>query len=160
MTWHRTATAAGPRRPPERPPVGRKKLDVRSDAAVRDPRGLAIHRSPGYPALNSVYFSLTDWDGLSHTTTSSACTTTPRSASDPVIAQAVINNAIWTVVDHRRPGGIGLALAACLNGKVLAAGPMLRMIFYDTGGAAAGRGRLDLGLAYNPNTACSTSSCG
>ena len=82
-----------------------------------------------YPALNSVFFSLTDWDGLSPTYNIIGLQNYVTMFSDPVVLQAVINNVIWTVVTIVVPVAIGLALAVLLNGKVRGK-PVLRMIFY------------------------------
>ncbi len=82
-----------------------------------------------YPALNSVFFSLTDWDGLSPTYNIIGLQNYAAMASDPVVLTAVVNNVIWTVVTIVFPVVIGLALAIMLNGKVRGK-PVLRMIFY------------------------------
>ena len=113
-----------------------------------------------YPALSSLWFSLTDWDGLSPTYNVVGLDNYPDMPDDPVVVQAAINNVIWTVVTIAVPVVIGLALAVLLNGKVRGK-PVLRMIFYTPGRAAAGLDRLDLGLALQPrSTARSTRSCG
>ena len=82
-----------------------------------------------YPSLTSVFFSLTDWDGLSPTYNVIGLQNYLTMLSDPVVAQAVINNIIWTVVTIVFPVAIGLALAILLNGKVRGK-PILRLIFY------------------------------
>ena len=82
-----------------------------------------------YPALTSVFFSLTDWDGLSATYNIVGLKNYVAMLSDPVVAQAVINNIIWTVVTIVFPVAIGLALAILLNGKVRGK-PIIRLIFY------------------------------
>ena len=82
-----------------------------------------------YPALTSVFFSLTDWDGLSATYNIVGLKNYVAMLSDPVVAQAVINNIIWTVVTIVFPVAIGLALAILLNGKVRGK-PVIRLIFY------------------------------
>ena len=82
-----------------------------------------------YPALNSIFFSLTDWDGLSPTYNIVGLQNYVTMLSDPVVIQAVINNIIWTVVTIVFPVAIGLALAILLNGKVRGK-PILRLIFY------------------------------
>ena len=82
-----------------------------------------------YPALNSVFFSLTDWDGLSPTYNIVGLQNYAAMASDPVVLTAVVNNAIWTVVTIVFPVVIGLALAILLNGRVRGK-PVLRAIFY------------------------------
>jgi raffinose/stachyose/melibiose transport system permease protein len=82
-----------------------------------------------YPALTSVFFSLTDWDGLSATYNIVGLQNYLTMLSDPVVLRAVINNIIWTVVTIVFPVAIGLALAILLNGKVRGK-PILRLIFY------------------------------
>jgi raffinose/stachyose/melibiose transport system permease protein len=82
-----------------------------------------------YPAVTSVFFSLTDWDGLSATYNIVGLKNYVAMLSDPVVAQAVINNLIWTVVTIVFPVAIGLALAILLNGKVRGK-PIIRLIFY------------------------------
>jgi ABC-type sugar transport system permease subunit len=82
-----------------------------------------------YPALNSVFFSLTDWDGLSPTYNIIGLQNYAAMLSDPVVLTAVVNNVIWTVVTIVFPVVIGLALAILLNGRVRGK-PVLRMIFY------------------------------
>src|SRR5215210_3693374 len=63
-----------------------------------------------YPALSSVFFSLTDWDGLSPTYNIVGLQNYVTMLSDPVVLQAVVNNVIWTVVTIVFPVAIGLAL--------------------------------------------------
>nr|WP_294696976.1 sugar ABC transporter permease [uncultured Friedmanniella sp.] len=82
-----------------------------------------------YPSLTSVFFSLTDWDGLSPTYNLVGLQNYLTMVSDPVVRQALLNNVIWTVVTIVFPVIIGLALAILLNGKVRGK-PILRMIFY------------------------------
>jgi ABC-type sugar transport system permease subunit len=82
-----------------------------------------------YPALSSVWFSFTDWDGLSPTYNVVGLENYAAMPTDPVVIQAVINNIIWTVVTIVFPVVIGLALAMLLNGKVRGK-PVLRLIFY------------------------------
>ena len=82
-----------------------------------------------YPALNSVFFSLTDWDGLSAGYNVVGTANYVKMLSDPVVAQAAVNNIIWTVVTIVIPVIIGLTLAIVLNGKVRGK-PVLRMLFY------------------------------
>ena len=82
-----------------------------------------------YPALTSVWFSFTDWDGLSPTYNVVGLENYIQMPKDPVVIQAMINNIIWTVVTIFFPVVIGLALAMLLNGKVRGK-PVLRLIFY------------------------------
>jgi raffinose/stachyose/melibiose transport system permease protein len=82
-----------------------------------------------YPALQSLWFSLTDWDGLSATYNFVGADNYLSMWKDPVVIQAVINNIIWTVVTIVIPVAIGLILAVLLNGKVRAK-PVIRLIFY------------------------------
>ena len=71
-----------------------------------------------YPAATSLFFSLTDWDGLSPTYNIVGLANYEAMAEDPVVIQALVNNLIWTVVTIVVPVAIGLTLAIMLNGKV------------------------------------------
>ena len=102
-----------------------------------------------YPALTSLWFSFTNWDGLSATYDVVGVDNYVKMTKDPVVIQAMINNIIWTVVTIVVPVIIGLSLAMLLNGKVRGK-TALRMIFYTPCGAAASVDRLDLGLALQP----------
>ena len=82
-----------------------------------------------YPSITSLFFSLTDWDGLSPTYNIIGLQNYVDMTKDPVIATALKNNAIWTVVTLSVPLVLGLALAILLNGKVRGK-PILRLIFY------------------------------
>ena len=82
-----------------------------------------------YPALSSLWFSFTDWDGLSATYNVVGLQNYKDMPHDPVVVQAAINNLIWAVVTVVVPVVLGLALAVALNGKVRGK-PFLRLIFY------------------------------
>jgi len=82
-----------------------------------------------YPSITSLFFSLTDWDGLSPTYNIIGLQNYVDMTKDPVIATALKNNAIWTVVTLSVPLVLGLALAILLDGKVRGK-PILRLIFY------------------------------
>jgi raffinose/stachyose/melibiose transport system permease protein len=82
-----------------------------------------------YPALQSLWFSFTNWDGLSPTYKFVGADNYLSMAKDPVVIQAVINNIVWTVVTIVFPVTIGLILAVLLNGKVRGK-PVIRLIFY------------------------------
>ena len=82
-----------------------------------------------YPSITSLFFSLTDWDGLSPSYNIIGLQNYVDMASDPVIWTALKNNAIWTVVTLTVPMVLGLALAIVLNGSVRGK-PVLRLIFY------------------------------
>src|SRR5687768_14296144 len=51
-----------------------------------------------YPAGSSLWFSFTDWDGLSPTYNVVGAQNYVDMVEDPVVAQAALNNLIWTVV--------------------------------------------------------------
>lgn len=85
-----------------------------------------------YPALSSLWFSLTDWDGLSATYKFVGAQNYVNLTKDPVVARAVLNNLIWTAVTIAVPVVAGLALAVLLNGKVRGK-PVLRLLFYTPG---------------------------
>ena len=82
-----------------------------------------------YPALSSLWFSFTDWDGLSATYNVVGLQNYKDMPHDPVVVQAAINNLIWAVVTVVAPVVLGLTLAVVLNGKVRGK-PFLRLIFY------------------------------
>src|SRR5215213_5970657 len=82
-----------------------------------------------YPSVTSLFFSLTDWDGLSPGYNLVGLQNYADMAKDPVILTALKNNAIWTVVTLSVPMVLGLLLAIFLNGKVRGK-PVLRLIFY------------------------------
>ena len=82
-----------------------------------------------YPALQSLFFSFTNWDGLSPTYDMVGLQNYVSLLDDPVVLQAMVNNAIWTVVTISVPVVLGLLLAMALNGKVRGK-PVLRLLFY------------------------------
>lgn len=82
-----------------------------------------------YPAVSSLFFSFTDWDGLSPSYNIIGLQNYVAMTKDPVVLQAAKNNLIWTVVTLIVPLVLGLALAILLNGKVRGK-PVLRLIFY------------------------------
>src|SRR3954463_2405811 len=71
-----------------------------------------------YPAFSSLFFSLTDWDGLSPTYKIVGLDNYRAMAHDPVVIHAAINNIIWTIVTIAVPVVLGLTLAVLLNGKI------------------------------------------
>jgi raffinose/stachyose/melibiose transport system permease protein len=82
-----------------------------------------------YPAVTSLFFSLTDWDGLSKTYNIVGLANYRAMTKDPVVIQAAKNNLLWTLVTLTVPLVLGLLLAMLLNGKVRGK-PVLRLIFY------------------------------
>jgi raffinose/stachyose/melibiose transport system permease protein len=103
-----------------------------------------------YPAFNSLYFSLTDWDGLSPTYNIVGLDNYKAMVNDDVVIQAAINNVIWTVVTIAVPVVLGLALAVTLNGRVRGK-PILRMIFYTPGVLPLVAVASIWGWLYNPD---------
>jgi raffinose/stachyose/melibiose transport system permease protein len=103
-----------------------------------------------YPAFTSLYFSLTDWDGLSPTYNVVGLDNYTAMVSDEVVIRAAVNNVIWTVVTIAVPVVLGLALAVTLNGKVRGK-PILRMLFYTPGVLPLVAVASIWGWLYNPN---------
>jgi ABC-type sugar transport system permease subunit len=103
-----------------------------------------------YPAFSSLYFSLTDWDGLSPSYNVVGLDNYTAMVSDDVVIQAAINNVIWTVVTIAVPVVLGLALAVTLNGKVRGK-PVLRMLFYTPGVLPLVAVASIWGWLYNPD---------
>lgn len=82
-----------------------------------------------YPAVTSLWFSFTNWDGLSPSYDVIGLGNYVAMTKDPVVIQAAKNNLIWTGVTLTIPLMLGLLLALVLNGKVRGK-PVLRLIFY------------------------------
>ena len=82
-----------------------------------------------YPALTSLWFSFTDWDGLSPSYNVVGLDNYVAMGKDAVVATAALNNLVWTVVTLTVPVVLGLSLAILLNGNVRGK-PVLRLIFY------------------------------
>lgn len=82
-----------------------------------------------YPAISSLIFSFTDWDGLSVTYNTVGLANYAQMFNDDVVATATRNNIIWTIVTIVVPVALGLALAIWLNDKAYFK-PLLRLIFY------------------------------
>jgi len=103
-----------------------------------------------YPAFSSLFFSLTDWDGLSPAYNIVGLDNYTAMVDDPVVVRAAINNMIWTVVTIVVPVVLGLALAVTLNGKVRGK-PVLRMLFYTPGVLPLVAVASIWGWLYNPD---------
>ena len=103
-----------------------------------------------YPAFSSLFFSLTDWDGLSPAYNIVGLENYRAMVDDPVVIRAAINNVIWTVVTIVFPVVLGLALAVTLNGKVRGK-PILRMLYYTPGVLPLVAVASIWGWLYNPD---------
>jgi raffinose/stachyose/melibiose transport system permease protein len=103
-----------------------------------------------YPAFSSLFFSFTDWDGLSPAYHVVGLDNYTAMIHDDVVVRAAINNVIWTVVTIAVPVALGLALAVTLNGKVRGK-PVLRMIFYTPGVLPLVAVASIWGWLYNPD---------
>lgn len=82
-----------------------------------------------YPAFSSLFFSVTNWDGLSPSYDFVGLKNYLKMFSDGVVKTATINNVVWMIVTISIPVVLGLVLAVMLNGKVFAK-PVLRLVFY------------------------------
>lgn len=81
------------------------------------------------PAVQSLVFSFTDWDGLSPTYSLVGLKNYLFMLTDPIVHTAVRNNIIWTGVTITVPVIQGLLLAVFLNGHVYGKS-LIRTIFY------------------------------
>jgi len=81
------------------------------------------------PAIQSLVFSFTDWDGLSPTYSLVGLKNYLFMLTDPIVHTAVRNNLIWTGVTITVPVVVGLLLAVLLNGHVYGKS-LIRTIFY------------------------------
>lgn len=82
-----------------------------------------------YPAASSLWFSFTDWDGLSSGYNLVGLQNYIEMTRDAVVWTAARNNVLWTLVTLTIPVVLGLGLAILLDGKVRGK-PILRLIFY------------------------------
>ncbi|MEV0718473.1 sugar ABC transporter permease [Asanoa sp. NPDC050611] len=103
-----------------------------------------------YPAFSSLFFSFTDWDGLSPGYEVVGLDNYRAMLSDDVVVKAALNNLIWTVVTIVVPIVLGLALAVALDGKVRGK-PVLRMLFYTPGVLPLVSVASIWGWLYNPD---------
>jgi raffinose/stachyose/melibiose transport system permease protein len=103
-----------------------------------------------YPAFSSLFFSFTDWDGLSPGYNIVGLDNYTAMVRDEVVVRAAVNNVIWTVVTIAVPIALGLALAITLNGKVRGK-PVLRMLFYTPGVLPLVAVASIWGWLYNPD---------
>lgn len=81
------------------------------------------------PAVQSIWISLTSWNGLAPTKVFVGLDNYIRIFQDPTALLAMRNNVVWTVVTIAVPMILGLLLAVALNGATLLK-PFLRTIFY------------------------------
>jgi raffinose/stachyose/melibiose transport system permease protein len=81
------------------------------------------------PAVQSVYLSLTDWNGIAPTKNFVGLDNYTKMFQDDTVLLAIRNNAIWTVVTIVFPVVLGLLLAVFLNGAARFK-PFLRTLFY------------------------------
>ena len=83
-----------------------------------------------YPLLNSLWLSLTDWDGLSDSyNLVGLANYKDIFFDDDVSRRALRNNVVWTLFTLLVPTVLGLLLAAGLNGAFRGS-TLLRSIFY------------------------------
>lgn len=82
-----------------------------------------------WPALQALWISLTDWDGLSDEQNFVGLDNYLAMLDDTVVGIAAVNNILWSVVTIVLPMALGLLLAVVLNRKSRTS-PVLRTIFY------------------------------
>lgn len=82
-----------------------------------------------WPTIQSLWLSLTNWDGLSPKYDFVWFENYVRMLSDPTVASSLRNNLVWSLLTIVVPMVLGLALAVALNGAS-ATMPFLRTIFY------------------------------
>jgi len=82
-----------------------------------------------WPAVQALWISLTDWDGLSEQQNFVGLENYQRMLDDPVVGTAAVNNVLWTLVTIALPMALGLALAVLLNRKARSS-PFFRTLFY------------------------------
>lgn len=82
-----------------------------------------------WPALQALWISLTDWDGLSGEQNFVGLDNYVAMLDDNVVGIAAVNNILWSVVTIVLPMALGLLLAVVLNRRSRTS-PVLRTIFY------------------------------
>ncbi|MGP5078764.1 carbohydrate ABC transporter permease [Brachybacterium alimentarium] len=82
-----------------------------------------------WPALQALWISLTDWDGLSEQKSFVGLDNYLAMIDDKVVGIAAVNNILWSVVTIVLPMALGLLFAVVLNRKSRTS-PLLRTIFY------------------------------
>ncbi|UVY84519.1 sugar ABC transporter permease [Brachybacterium sp. NBEC-018] len=82
-----------------------------------------------WPALQALWISLTDWDGLSDTQHFVGLANYTAMLSDSVVGIAAVNNVLWALVTIALPMVLGLLLAVVLNRRSRTS-PVLRSVFY------------------------------
>ena len=85
-----------------------------------------------YPMFDSLFISLTSWDGLSPKRNFVGLANYARIFEDPVAVLAIKNNLIWTAVMLVIPTVLGLILALGLNRKFRGS-TVMRSFFYAPG---------------------------
>jgi raffinose/stachyose/melibiose transport system permease protein len=81
------------------------------------------------PSIQSIWISLTSWNGVSPTKVFVGLDNYIQIFQDSTALLAIRNNVIWTIVTIAVPMVLGLLLAVALNGATLLK-PFLRTIFY------------------------------
>src|SRR5215210_3858195 len=61
-----------------------------------------------YPFLNTIYLSLTNWNGVSETKDFVGLANYQRMLGDPIAWKAFVNNVIWVIIGTIAPVAIGL----------------------------------------------------
>ena len=82
-----------------------------------------------WPALQALWISLTDWDGLTNEQNFVGLDNYLAMLKDNVVRIAAFNNILWSVVTIVLPMALGLLLAVTLN-RPSRTSPVLRTIFY------------------------------
>src|SRR5699024_2144467 len=82
-----------------------------------------------WPALQALWISLTDWDGLTNEQNFIGLDNYLAMLKDNVVRIAAFNNILWSVVTIVLPMALGLLLAVTLN-RPSRTSPVLRTIFY------------------------------
>lgn len=81
------------------------------------------------PAVQSIWISLTNWNGISPTKVFVGLDNYAQIFQDSTALLAMRNNVVWTIVTIAVPMLLGLLLAVALNGATLLK-PFLRTVFY------------------------------
>lgn len=82
------------------------------------------------PFFRSIYFSLTNWDGVSPTYSFVGLANFARVFTDPAFSMSLWHNVLWTLIFLALPTGLGLLLAIVLDKDIVGATVFKSIIYF------------------------------
>jgi raffinose/stachyose/melibiose transport system permease protein len=118
-----------PRRAPSHSPAVTRRAQTRLGLLLVAPLTLMVATFFLFPLANSLYFAVTDFDGLNPTPPFVGADNVSEMVQDPRVWAALRNNAIWIITGTAAPLVIGLGLAL-LMWHVRRGGVAYRIAFF------------------------------